>query len=146
MAFTIVLFLFTGCYYLCVADNKHLNISKSSVCRCVERVTRVICAQKHKFIKFPESEQAQKLAHEDFYAYCGIPTVLGAIDGMQIKIKKPICVDWYQFLNRKSITAINVSVSVLFYFLGVNYSMRFFEFTLILSNLLFSIQFDCFRW
>ena len=146
MAFTISLFLFTGCYYLCVADNKHLIISKSSVCRCVERVTRAICAQKHKFIKFPESEQAQKLAHEDFYAYCGIPTVLGVIDGMQIKIKKPICVDWYQFLNRKSITAINVSVSVLFYFLGVNYSMRFFEFTLILSNLLFSIQFDCFIW
>ena len=43
--------------------------------------------------------------------YCGIPTVIGAINGTQILIQKPSCEDWYQYFNRKSKMAINVGVS-----------------------------------
>ena len=104
-------FLFLGDHYLCILDNKHISVSKASVSRCIHKVTNALCEKKNDFIKFPNTEALQSQIHEDFNVYCGIPTVIGAIDGTQIFIQKPTCDDWYQYLNRKSKTAINVGVS-----------------------------------
>ena len=98
-------------HYLCISDNKHISVSKASVSRCIHKVTNALCEKKNDFIKFPNTEALQSQIHEDFNVYCGIPTVIGAIDGTQILIQKPTCDDWYQYLNRKSKTAINVGVS-----------------------------------
>ena len=101
----------SGSYYLCIADNKHLSISRTSVCRCIQRVTNVITSKKNDFIKFPNTAKAQEQIHEDFMVYCGIPTVIGAINGTQIRIQKPVSHGWYQYLNCKSVTSINIGVS-----------------------------------
>ena len=77
-------FIFPGSYYLCVADNKHLNVSQSSVCRCIQWVTDALVAKKNNFIQFPNTKKAQEDVHDDFMVYCGIPSVIGAIDGTQI--------------------------------------------------------------
>ena len=117
--FTFMVFFtvfFPGSYYLCVADKKHLSVSRSSVCRCIQHVTVALVAKKNDFIQFPNTKKAQEDVHKDFMVYCSIPSVIGAIDGTQIWIRKPVCEDWYQYLNWKSVTAINVGVSKFHFF------------------------------
>ena len=68
-----------------------------------------MCRKTHFSLNFLRVNNYQKLANEDFYVFCSIPTGLGAVHGTEIKIKKLISDDWYQFLNRKSVTAMDVS-------------------------------------
>ena len=82
----------------------------------IQRETNTIISMKNDFIKFPNTAKAQEQIHKNFMVYCGIPTVIGAIDGTQIRIRKPVSDDWYQYLNYKSVTAINVGVSKFQYF------------------------------
>lgn len=102
---TALQFLATGSFFN-VESSVH-GISKSSVSRCVDKFVNSLCRQKRRFIEFPSDEQQQRNTMMSFYDVAGFPGVLGAIDGTQIPITRPVRED-NVFVCRKGYPSINV--------------------------------------
>lgn len=103
-------FLFVGAQMLCVAENRHLKTSKSSVARIVDRFLEAMLKRKDQFIFFPNTNEAIAQYKTDFFVYSGFPNTIAAIDGSQFDIACPRCPDAIQYYNRKGRPSINVSV------------------------------------
>lgn len=70
-----------------VAD--FFNVSKSSACRIVERVSNAIASLRPEYIKMPETIPKMNTIVQDFYQISGFPKVMGTIDCTHIRIQSP---------------------------------------------------------
>ena len=105
-------YLLSGSYMRCIGDNRYLKISKSSVVRVVDQVTKAIVLRKKSFIKFPNTEAVLDQYKEDYDEYSKFPDVIGAIDGTHVRIKTPSGPDAIQYFNRHGWPTINVCVRI----------------------------------
>ncbi|XP_062581784.1 putative nuclease HARBI1, partial [Saccostrea cucullata] len=83
------------------------GISRSSVSRAIDRVTRSICNELDN-IHFPSENDALVTKHH-FYQIAGFPNVIGAIDGTLIPIMAPK-ENEPEYVCRKGFHAMNVQV------------------------------------
>ncbi|XP_017488262.1 PREDICTED: putative nuclease HARBI1 isoform X2 [Rhagoletis zephyria] len=107
-------FFAQGSYQRSVGQDFLLNISQSSVSRCVREVANII--DKHllaKYVKFPSSAEDIQAVKEIFYREFRFPGVIGAIDGSHINIKKPSKDIEHVYVCRKGGHSINVQVIVM---------------------------------
>lgn len=102
-------FYATGCFQLTCGDLVHVD--QSTVSRTVKRVSAAIAVQRHNFIKFPETVGEVRLAMESFYEIDSFPHVVGAIDGVHIRIANPGGDDAMRFINRKGWYSFNCQVA-----------------------------------
>ena len=85
------------------------GFDKSTVSRCVRRVTEELCRYSRNFIKFPQTRQEQTAKKDEFYEIAHFPNVLGIIDGTRIPIKAPSD-DEHLYVCRKGFHSINAKV------------------------------------
>ncbi|XP_062566936.1 putative nuclease HARBI1 [Saccostrea cucullata] len=83
------------------------GVSRSSVSRAIDSVTRSICNRLNN-IHFPSENEASRTKHE-FYQIAGFPNVLGAVDGTLVPITAPKDNESV-YVCRKGYHAINVQV------------------------------------
>ena len=94
-------FLATGAFYRLVGDSH--GISKSSVCRCVQRcVTAINNCLFHSQVQFPEDPQIPM----KFFEMANMPSVVGCLDGTHVYIDAPFT-DEPQYINRHGTHSIN---------------------------------------
>ncbi|CAH1371673.1 unnamed protein product, partial [Tenebrio molitor] len=70
---------------MCIEDL--VNVSKSSVCRIIHRVTNSIASLRPYFIRLPDRKNEIRKTHNDFYEIAGFPNMLGAVDCAHIKVQ-----------------------------------------------------------
>ncbi|XP_055857850.1 putative nuclease HARBI1 [Episyrphus balteatus] len=93
----------SGCQYHGVGSMH--GVSKSSICRCVNRVCTYISQQLlGEEVVWPQNANA---VAEGFFAIAGMPRIAGAIDGTLIPIEAP-SVNEESFVDRKGLHSINV--------------------------------------
>lgn len=104
-----------GGYQHQIGQDRHLGISQQSMSSCFSEVLhaieKVLCP---KHIVLESSEEKQREARRYFYNKCGIPGVIGAVDGTHIQIIRPTANE-HLYFNRKlkhSINAMAVSLNV----------------------------------
>ena len=85
-----------------------MNVSKSTVCRCVWLVCLALVEQTSKFITFPNA-MTRLQVKRSFYAIGRIPNITGAVDGCPIKILRPK-ENTHEYICRKGWAAINIQV------------------------------------
>ena len=87
------------------------GLHKSTVSRCISRVSTALCSHAAEFIKFPDDVDGRRRITQKYYDLCGLPRVIGAVDGTLIPIKAPVD-DEHLFVCRKGFHAMNVQVVV----------------------------------
>lgn len=102
---TTLRFYATGTFQMCIGDLT--NISKSSVCRIIHRVTNAIATLRPHFISLPNTRNQVIQLNTDFFNIAGFPNILGAIDCTHIKIQSPGGEYAELYRNRKSWFSIN---------------------------------------
>jgi hypothetical protein len=98
-------FYATGTFQMCIGDL--VNVSKSSVCRIIHRVTNSIASLRPYFIRLPDRRNEIRKIHNDFYEIAGFPNVLGAVDCTHIKVQSPGGDHVELYRKRKSWFSIN---------------------------------------
>lgn len=101
-------FYATGSFQLVVGDT--FNISKSTVCKTVHRVTAAIASLREKYVKFPETVDEQRHTMQAFYSRSKMPGIIGAIDCTHIAIQSPGSDNAEIYRNRKGFFSINVQL------------------------------------
>uniref|UniRef100_A0A6B0V8K9 Putative nuclease harbi1 n=1 Tax=Ixodes ricinus TaxID=34613 RepID=A0A6B0V8K9_IXORI len=92
-----------------LATGDLVNVSQATVCRVIERVSRVLAASLFpRLVKFPESAADFDQRMLEFYQIGNFPGVSGCIDCTHVKIKGPGGPDGEVFRNRKGFFSINV--------------------------------------
>ncbi|KAM7313370.1 uncharacterized protein ISCGN_003236 [Ixodes scapularis] len=87
-----------------------VNVSQPTVCRVIERVSRVLAETLFpRLVDFPEGDCDEVM--RDFYNIGKFPSVTGCIDCTQVKIKGPGGPNGEVFRNRKGFFSLNVQVS-----------------------------------
>lgn len=99
-------FYATGNIQLGIGD--YFNISQSTICRIIPRITRLICDLSQNYIKLPRTQEAQRNIAENFYKIAGFPGIIGALDCTHIRIESPGGEQAELFRNRKGYFSINV--------------------------------------
>lgn len=94
----------TGSFMQVVGDT--VGVDKSTVSRCITRVSTVLSSKAGTFIKWP-SEDRKREVKNGFYENGGFPGVIGCIDGTHVRIQAPVH-DEPSFVNRKGYHSINV--------------------------------------
>ncbi|XP_043482557.1 putative nuclease HARBI1 isoform X2 [Leptopilina heterotoma] len=72
--------------YRSVADR--FGVAKSTAWQCVRDVATVLCTRSSEFIKWPTEDEVERNKQE-FQAFSGFPSVIGAVDGCHIQISAP---------------------------------------------------------
>ena len=86
------------------------GLSRSTVSITIFKVGGVIVAiLGPMYMKLPTTEDDVRDLVDNFQSVHGFPQCLGAIDGTHIEIKQPK-MNYYEFINRKGYTSINVQV------------------------------------
>lgn len=104
--------LLTALHFLGNGAQYHVNaaihtIHKSTVCRCVHRVCRLIATQLMSlFVRWPSATQ---IVEAQFYQRCNFPHVKGVVDGTLIYIDAPKAEEPI-YVSRNNKHAINVVV------------------------------------
>lgn len=80
--------------------------SQATVSRVISEVSDMFYSRRSDFIKWPTEEERNDIALR-FYSLCGIPNVVGALDGTHIKIMAPT-ESKDSYVNRKSYHSINM--------------------------------------
>lgn len=108
-----------GGYQHQIGQDRHLGISQQSVSSSFGEVCKVIeeilCP---KLIVFQMTQEEKREAKIHFYNKCGIPGVIGAVDGTHIQLMRPT-INEHLYLGRKlkhSINAMAVSCEKQFVF------------------------------
>ena len=102
---TALRFYASGSFQAVVGDT--IGIHKSTVSRCINRVSKVLCTKIKDYIRFPQNEEERNHIKQCFHDYGQFPNTIGAIDGTLIPIKKP-SEDEHLYVSRKGFHAINV--------------------------------------
>lgn len=93
-----------------------VNVSQPTVCRVIERVSRVLAETLFpRLVDFPEGDCDEVM--RDFYNIGKFPSVTGCIDCTHVKIKGPGGPNGEVFRNRKGFFSLNVQVSSLLFVL-----------------------------
>lgn len=95
----------TGSFQLVTADLN--NVSKSTVCRYIKKVSETIASMRQKYIQFPHGQEMNHVMR-NFYDIAEFPGVLGSIDCTHIPILSPGGQNAEVFRNRKTYFSINV--------------------------------------
>lgn len=110
-------FLAQGGYQHQIGQDRFLGISQQSISSCITEVcnsiNKVLCP---KHISFELSEEEKREANIHFFNKCGIPGVIGAVDGTHIQLITPTA-DEHLYFNRKlkhSINAMAVSTTFMY--------------------------------
>lgn len=99
-------FYATGSFYNLVGDQK--NISISSVCRIVRKVSKCIAIHLlPEYIKMPQNLEIRSIKQE-FYEIANFPGVIGCIDCTHIPIQSPGRQNGELYRNRKGFFSLNV--------------------------------------
>lgn len=107
------LYAMRGFDYQGVADQ--LGIGNSTACDCVHECVRAIRKMMYGiYIRLPTIMEAQQNM-ENWRQQCGVPGIVGALDGTHIAIAKPLK-DGQDYFNRKSFYSINVQGYFLSFF------------------------------
>ncbi|VDI35353.1 Hypothetical predicted protein [Mytilus galloprovincialis] len=97
-------FFASGSFMQVIGDT--VGIDKSTVSRCVNKVSKALASKSDQYIKWP-SEQRKRDIKQGFYDNGGFPGVIGCIDGTHVRIAAPSS-DEPSFVNRKGFHSINV--------------------------------------
>lgn len=96
-----------GGYQHQIGQDRFLGISQPSVSSCLaevcESIEKILCA---KHIVFEMTTEEKMEAKRYFFDKCGIPGVIGAVDGTHIQIIRPTDEE-HLFFNRKQKHSIN---------------------------------------
>ena len=92
--------------YMNVIGDAH-GVSKMSVSRCINIVSKCIANNIKNYIKFPMSTGERQQVMYDFYDIKEFPLILGAVDGTLIPFKAP-SVDEHLYVCRKGYHALNI--------------------------------------
>jgi len=84
-----------------------INISASSVCRIIRRVSHFIALLRDNFIAMPEDREINDIKTK-FYEIAGFPGIVGAIDCTHIPIQSPGGAEAELYRNRKGYFSLNV--------------------------------------
>ena len=76
----------TGEFQRVIGDT--LNISQTSVYRCVWKVFKALLQNIDQFI-YMQTEQETRVIQQEFYSMARLPRVIGCIDGTHIRIIDP---------------------------------------------------------
>ncbi|XP_062586727.1 putative nuclease HARBI1 [Saccostrea cucullata] len=106
--FAALRFLASGTEQRVIGDT--LGISKSSVCKSIDKVVKVLSTSLNT-IKFPSEDADILKTKHGFYSIAGFPNVVGAIDGTLIPITAPKS-DEHLYICRKGFHSINVQAIV----------------------------------
>ena len=74
--------------YMSVIWDAH-GVSKMTVSRCVNQVSRCTSHNLSNYVQFPMSAEEQQRLKYDFYDIKEFPLLIGAVDGSLIPIKAP---------------------------------------------------------
>ncbi|XP_067623753.1 putative nuclease HARBI1 [Eurosta solidaginis] len=103
-------FLGQGAYQHLIGQDRHTGMAQQTFSRCMfevcSAIEKVLC-KKH--IEFPLSEAKKNEANRSFCSACGIPGVIGAVDGTHIQLVRPAR-DEHLYFNRKLKQSINATV------------------------------------
>ncbi|XP_067124817.1 putative nuclease HARBI1 [Centruroides vittatus] len=99
-------FYATGTFQLVVGDLN--DLSQSSACRAINRVSFLIAQMSADYIQLPKTESERTQISQDFFHLSGFPCVYGAIDCTHIPIQSPGGETAELFRNRKGYFSINV--------------------------------------
>ncbi|XP_064463409.1 putative nuclease HARBI1 [Ornithodoros turicata] len=103
---TCLRFFASGTFQIVVGDTA--DMSKSTVCRIIKRVSHALASLSPMHIKFPTTEEEQKETKLKFYQITSFPGVIGAIDCTHVAIQSPGGDTAELFRNRKGYFSINV--------------------------------------
>ncbi|CAN8007123.1 unnamed protein product, partial [Ixodes pacificus] len=93
-----------------LATGNLVNVSQATVCRVIERVSRVLAASLFpRLVQFPESAADFDRRMLEFYEIGNFPGVSGCIDCTHVKIKGPGGPNGEVFRNPKGFFSINCS-------------------------------------
>jgi len=101
-------FYATGSFQLVVGDT--FNVSKSTICHTVHRVTSAIASLREKYVQFPTTVDDQRRTMQSFYSRSKMPGIIGAIDCTHVAIQSPGSNDAEIYRNRKGFFSINVQL------------------------------------
>ncbi|KAK9711729.1 DDE superfamily endonuclease [Popillia japonica] len=101
-------FYATGSFQQVIGDC--MNIHKSTVCRCIHRVSHHIALMAQEYIKMPATANDIASVKTEFYKLSQFPGVIGAIDCTHIPIKSPGGDNAELYRNRKGWFSINVQI------------------------------------
>ncbi|XP_025098862.1 putative nuclease HARBI1 [Pomacea canaliculata] len=99
-------FYATGTFQNVCADLA--GVSQSMAGRIIDRVTRALLDRAHRWITFPNQQEADRQKAK-FFNLGGFPDVVGCIDGTHVRIQAP----WrneHEYVCRKNYHSINVQV------------------------------------
>lgn len=103
-------FLAQGGYQHLIGQDRHAGLAQQTVSSCISEVCNaienVLCP---KHIVFLMTNEEKLDASRSFYSTCGIPGVIGAVDGTHIQLIRP-SKDEHLFYNRKLKHSINAMV------------------------------------
>ncbi|EPB66503.1 hypothetical protein ANCCEY_14407 [Ancylostoma ceylanicum] len=89
-------------------QRKTYGYSQATVSRVIAEVSDVLYNRREEFIHWPDEDRLAE-TRMAFFDSCGIPEVVGAIDGTHIKIIAPV-VDEDSYVNRKDYHSLNLSI------------------------------------
>lgn len=92
--------------YRSVCDR--FNVGRAIAIRSVRRVTNALLRIRQQFIKWPEPHETPNI-HRAFQALAGFPNVIGAVDGIHIKIQAPRNHP-EAYINRKNFHSVQLQV------------------------------------
>nr|CAI5840736.1 unnamed protein product [Callosobruchus analis] len=81
-------FYASGSFLISIGD--FMNVSKSTCCRIINKVTRAIASLSPDFIKMPSTEEAISATHVHFYNIARLPRIVGSLDCTHIRISSPV--------------------------------------------------------
>ncbi|XP_064485838.1 putative nuclease HARBI1 [Ornithodoros turicata] len=99
-------FYASGTFQIVIGDTS--DISKSTVCRIIKRVSHVLASLSPLYMKFPSTQDEKQRTMLGFYDIAGFPGVIGAIDCTHVAIQSPGGNTAELFRNRKGYFSINV--------------------------------------
>lgn len=99
----------TGSFQEATSDLQ--QVSKPTVSRCIARISAAIAKLSVDYIKFPSEDELDDIKME-FYSIDSFPGIIGAIDCTHIPFQARGEENRERFINRKSISTINVQAVV----------------------------------
>ena len=85
------------------------GLHKSTVSRCIYRVSAAICSHARDYIHYAQNMDELRSISLKYYEMCGMPRIIGAVDGTLIAIKGP-AIEEHLYVCRKGYHALNVQV------------------------------------
>ncbi|XP_054720681.1 putative nuclease HARBI1 [Uloborus diversus] len=103
-----------GGYQKRVGNDDYIKVTQQSASNCIRQVSQTMSQHLlRKFVQYPSDQRAQENIKEEFFNYCGIGGVLGAIDCTHVAIIGPPNDGFHQernYVNRKGWHSLNVQL------------------------------------